>query len=174
METFKKETAIVIFVVLGGITIAVIAFFIGRGMGNNFLPLRNGQTRNENTPTGVAPTATLPATVVITETAMVSPTAVTTVSDADQLCQAVRTKTGMSPADFQCSVGEIQATVARGSVRNSNEMSGAAWFAGKTAGVWKIAYIGQGVPYCVELGSYPFPKTWLSHCVNQSGQIVSR
>jgi len=121
----------------------------------------------------------IPTTPIITATVNVTatPTTITptpTVSDAVLLKAAVMVKTGILANKFEFSIGKNLGTMARGSVRNTDDPSGAVWFAGKKNGVWKVSYVGQGVPTCAEIADFPYPTTWLSHCLNANGDTVAR
>ena len=138
---------------------------------------------NTKVPSNVTPTPTstitvLPTTVIpTTKTPTVLPTTVKptpTIADKDALYAAVLKKSGIPKAKFEFSVGTISGNLAKGSVRNSDDISGAAWFAGKSAGTWKVVYIGQGVPLCSEIVGWNFPTSWISHCVNAQGNTVAR
>lgn len=165
MENTNKEINLVILVVVGAIAVAFIAFWFGRNGNNNMF--KNAADGNQQTAT---PTVTSTQQV----TAVVTASATPLIDDSVLLRAAVLTKSGIPAAKFEFSLGEIQGNVARGSVRNSDDMGGAAWFAGKTEAVWTISYIGQGVPMCADLGTFAYPTTWLSHCVNGSGETIAR
>jgi hypothetical protein len=109
----------------------------------------------------------------ITET----PTATTTTApstDPAGLRTAVLAKSGIPEADFEYSSSYNDGVIARGSLKNKNDISGAGWFAAKVDDNWVVAYIGQGVPKCSEIQAYDFPTSWISHCVNDSGETVAR
>lgn len=126
---------------------------------------------------GGTPTPTVTATPtepMVTATVLVTATPTATVSDADLLKAAVLAKSGIPKAKFEYAVGSNSGMMARGSVRNTDDMGGAAWFAGKLNGVWKVSYIGQGVPLCAEIADFNYPTSWLSHCLGANGQTVQR
>ncbi|KKQ23703.1 MAG: hypothetical protein US40_C0007G0017 [Candidatus Roizmanbacteria bacterium GW2011_GWC2_37_13] len=97
-----------------------------------------------------------------------------TVSDEELIKEVLIAKTGISKDGIEISMSYNDGKIARGSVKNKNEMSGAAWFAGKQNGIWVIAYAGQGVPECSEIAGFDFPTTWLSHCVDSNGTTIQR
>lgn len=109
----------------------------------------------------VSPTR-LPATVTATT---VPPSPTPTVSDEEVIKQGLIEKTGIPDEDLEYSISYNDGQVARGSVRSKNEISGAAWFAGKKNGEWVIAYVGQGVPECSEIEPFNFSIDWISHCM---------
>lgn len=126
---------------------------------------------------GATPTPTLTATPtepLVTATVTATPTASPTVADSVLLRAAVLAKSGIPEAKFEFSIGSNSGVMARGSVRHTDDMGGAAWFAGKLNGVWKVSYIGQGVPLCAEIADFNYPTSWLSHCVNAQGNTVAR
>ena len=131
------------------------------------------------TPIPTASATPIPTTPVITATVKVTlaPTTVAptpTISDSVLLKAAVLAKSGIPANKFEFSIGKNLGTMASGSVRNTDDMGGAAWFAGKKNGTWKASYIGQGVPTCAEIADFPYPTTWLSHCLNASGDTIAR
>lgn len=142
---------------LGLLFFAALVYAVGL-----FLPQQKKSNSN-NTPT---PTATV-TSAPTTKTPTVSPT----ISDADALRLAVLLKSQIPESDFEYSVGSNNGQLARGSVRNENDMSGAAFFAGKVNGVWKVSYIGQGVPTCAEIAGINYPTTWISHCMNGNNTV---
>ena len=96
-----------------------------------------------------------------------------TLTDEEAITQALLARLGWEASELDYSIGENTGTVARGSLKKVSEMNGAAWFASKdSAGVWIIAYIGQGIPECVEIQAFNFPIDWISHCADASGNIV--
>ena len=104
-----------------------------------------------------------------------SPSPVPTLTDEEAIRQALLAKLGWTVAELDFSMGENSGTVARGTVKKVGEMHGAGWFAGKDgAGNWVIAYIGQGVPSCSEIQPFNFPTTWISHCLDGSGNTITR
>ncbi len=103
------------------------------------------------------------------------PPAVPTLTDEEAIKQALLAKLGWTAAEMDFSMGTNTGTVATGGVKKVNEMSGAAWFAGKdNSGSWIIAYIGQGIPNCSEIQAFNFPITWISHCMDSSGNTIAR
>lgn len=124
---------------------------------------------------GATPTPTLTATPtepVVTATVTSTPTP--TIADSVLLRAAVLAKSGIPEAKFEYAVGSNSGVMARGSVRHTDDQGGAAWFAGKLNGVWKVSYIGQGVPLCAEIADFNYPTSWLSHCLNAQGDTVAR
>lgn len=113
----------------------------------------------------------LPPTATATPPAGGSPTPA--ISDEEVIKQGLIEKTGISEEDLEYSISYNDGQVARGSVRNKNEMGGAAWFAGKKDGRWVIAYVGQGVPECSEIEPFNFSIDWISHCM-EGGVAVER
>ena len=102
-----------------------------------------------------------------------NPTPVPTLTDEELIRQALLAKLGWADNELEFSVDENTGTVARGSLNFVGEMQGAAWFAGKdNAGNWVIAYIGQGVPDCSDVQPFNFPTTWISHCLDASGNTI--
>ena len=98
-----------------------------------------------------------------------------TLTDEEAIRQALLTKLGWTAAELEFSVGENTGIAANGTVKKVNDMTGAAWFAGKdSAGNWAIAYIGQGIPYCSEIQAFNFPADWLSHGMDASDNVVER
>ncbi|MBT3337024.1 MAG: hypothetical protein HN855_17120 [Anaerolineae bacterium] len=97
-----------------------------------------------------------------------------TLTDEEAIKQALLVKLGWTAAELDFSMGDNTGTLARGGVKKVGEMQGAAWFAGKdSAGKWIIAHIGQGIPNCVDIQAFNFPTTWISHCVDASGNTVA-
>jgi hypothetical protein len=96
-------------------------------------------------------------------------------TDEAAIKQALLAKLGWAEAEMEFSLSQNTGQVARGGVKKTNEMQGAAWFAGKDAGgKWVIAYVGQGVPNCSDIQAFNFPTDWISHCVDAAGNIVDR
>ncbi|MFZ6022190.1 MAG: hypothetical protein ACOYT9_01830 [Patescibacteria group bacterium] len=116
-------------------------------------------------------TVTPTPSVIISETPLVSATP--TISVEDLLRTLVLEKSGIPEEKFEFSVGTLEENIAKGSVKNSDDIGGAAWFAGKVDNAWQVSYIGQGVPLCSDLGDIPYPTSWLSHCMSQ-GNTVQR
>ncbi len=126
---------------------------------------------------GATPTPTTTATPtepMVTATLTSTPTATPTVADSVLLRAAVLAKSGIPEAKFEFSIGSNSGVMARGSIRHTDDISGAAWFAGKLNGVWKVSYIGQGVPLCAEIADFNYPTSWISHCMSANGQTVQR
>ncbi len=154
---------IAISIIVAGIIIAV-AIYLSKAF-----PFSSSLQKTP-TPT-VSPTTTLPPT----EEPTVQPTLTTAPSeDPAGLRAAVLAKSGIPEADFEYSASFNDGIIARGSVKNKNDISGAGWFAGKVNGTWVVAFIGQGVPKCSEIQAYNFPTSWISHCVNDNGDTVAR
>lgn len=103
--------------------------------------------------------------VIVTNSPMTTE-AVPTSSVEDILRERVLEKSGIPENKFEYSIGILEENIARGSVKNTDDIGGAAWFAGKVNNEWQVSYVGQGVPQCTELGSIPYPTTWISHCMN--------
>lgn len=97
-----------------------------------------------------------------------------TISDEELLRTAVLAKSQIPEEKFKFSVGENLGTLAKGMVQNTDDQGGAQWFAGKVNNTWLVSYIGQGVPNCSDLGTIPYPNSWLSHCLDAQGQTVAR
>ena len=97
-----------------------------------------------------------------------------TKSDRDLLRQALLDKTGINPSDFMFDIADNNGTIARGTVKDKNDISGAGWFAHKSNGVWTITYVGQGVPKCSEVNPYGYPVSWADYCLNSQGKPVHR
>ncbi len=96
-------------------------------------------------------------------------------TDEAAIKQALLAKLGWTEAEMEFSLSHNDGKIARGSVKKTNEMQGAAWFAGKDAsGKWVIAHIGQGVPSCADIQPFDFPADWISHCMDASGNTVER
>lgn len=98
-----------------------------------------------------------------------------TLTDKEAIRLALLAKLGWTAPELDFSLSDNTGTIARGSLKKVGEMQGAAWFAGKD-GTWKwiIAYIGQGIPYCSEIQAFNFPTNWISHCMDSSGNTVTR
>jgi hypothetical protein len=124
---------------------------------------------NKNADNNATPTPTVTSTPVVTS--IMATVVVPTISDADALRLAVLAKSQIPVAEFNYSLGSNNGVIARGSVKNNNDYSGAAWFAGKVNGVWKVSYIGQGVPACADIAGINYPTTWISHCMNGSTTV---
>lgn len=108
-------------------------------------------------------------------TAPPPPTAIPTLTDEEAIKQALLAKLGWTAAEMEFSIGPNTGSLAQGTVKKVNEMSGAAWFAGKdNSGKWIVSYIGQGIPYCSEIQAFNFPTDWISHCVDASENTVAR
>lgn len=96
-------------------------------------------------------------------------------ADETAIKQALLVMMGWPESDMEFSMGENTGQFARGSLKNKNEISGAAWFAARNSnGKWLILYVGQGVPYCNELQGYNIPTSWISHCVDSAGNTIAR
>ncbi len=103
------------------------------------------------------------------------PLAAPTLTDEEAIRQALLAKLGWTAAEMDFSMGENTGIFARGGVKKVGEMSGAGWFAGKdSSGIWIIAYIGQGIPYCSDIQAFNFPTDWISHCMDASDNVVER
>jgi hypothetical protein len=125
----------------------------------------------------VMPSGTIMVSVTTAATAsptvsVVAITVVPTVDDAALLRAEVLAASGIPQEKFQYSVSVNNGTIARGSVKNSDDTNGAAWFAGKVNNVWRVSYVGQGVPFCSALGSIPYPTTWISHCMSGNNTVA--
>ncbi len=96
-------------------------------------------------------------------------------NDEEAIRQALLSYLGWTESELEFTMGEHLGDVANGGVKKVGDMSGAAWFAGKNpSGQWKIAFVGQGLPYCSEIQSFNFPPHWISHCLDASGNTVER
>jgi len=96
-------------------------------------------------------------------------------SDEEAIKQALLAYLGWNESELEFTMGENRGDVANGGVKKVGDMSGAGWFAGKdSGGQWKIAFVGQGLPYCSEIQPYNFPTDWISHCLDGSGNTVER
>ncbi len=153
-------------IIFGSLIIGVFIFF---SQNPNLLPqffnknqVSPTPTSQQNSPTGFEPETTP------------SSTPTPTVSDEKSIKQALIVKTGIAGDEIEVSTSYNDGQLARGGVKNKNEMGGAAWFAGKKNGLWVIAYVGQGVPECNEIAGFDFPVTWLSHCVDSNGNAIQR
>lgn len=123
----------------------------------------------------MAQPATLPPPPTINQAPSVLPTIPPQQTDENAIKEALLIKLGWSETELELSLTQNDGRIARGSVKRTTEMQGAAWFAGKDAnGKWIIAHIGQGVPNCVDIQPFNFPVDWISHCVDSSGQTVER
>lgn len=118
------------------------------------------------------PKPTVTQTVTVTPTSSV--TATPTISDEVALRAAVLAKSEIPEGKFEFAIGSNSGVMAKGSVKNSDDMGGAAWFAGKKNGAWIVSYVGQGVPLCAEIAAFNYPASWISHCVDAKGKTVAR
>ncbi len=147
----------------------IIGFFIFFSQNPNFLNQYPNISQLSPTPISQITPTTANQFPTITS---ISPTV--TVSDEKLIEQALITKAGIGQDEISVSISYNANGLARGGVKNKNEMSGAAWFAGKQNGVWIISYVGQGVPKCSEISGFDYPTTWLSHCVDSNGKTIER
>jgi len=96
-------------------------------------------------------------------------------NDEEAIRQALLAYLGWSESELEFSMGEIDGSVAQGGVKKSGDMSGAAWFAGKDpGGQWVVAHVGQDLPPCDAIQPFNFPTSWISHCMDGSGNTVER
>ena len=124
--------------------------------------------------TSVALTTESVLTPIVPPTSPPPPPPVPTLTDEEAIRQALLAKLGWAEAELDFSIGENTDTVARGTVKKVGEMEGAAWFAGKDgSGNWIIVFIGQGIPYCNDIQAFNFPTTWISHCLDTSGNTIA-
>ncbi len=126
------------------------------------------------------PSVTPSTTLLITSTAQITATPTISVTtgpdktDADVLKAALLFKTGIPAPKFEFSISSNNGVIAKGSVRNTDDMGGAMWAAGKKNGTWIVSYVGQGVPLCTELTGFSYPIAWFSHCLDAKGNTVAR
>ncbi len=169
------------FAIIFGSLIIAVAIFAGLVVANNpslikLAPKRTAPTPVVTPPPVVPPTAetttTVPPTTKPQVTVAVSPTQVP--FDKADIKQQLIDQTGISADRIDVSYGEQLAQVARGSVKAKDEMGGAGWFAAVDNGKWIVVYVGQGVPECDQVNPYPFPTSWISHCINADGNTVTR
>ncbi len=96
-------------------------------------------------------------------------------TDEAAIKQALLAKVGWPESELEFSISQNTGQIAQGSLKNINEIGGAAWFAGKNSpDQWEIAYIGHGIPYCSEIQDFNFPTNWISHCVDASDNTIER
>ena len=158
-----SSTKIAISIIVAGIIIGVAIYF------SKTVPL---STLLQKAPT---PTISPPVSPSQEEEATEKPTITTSPSeDPAGLRAAVLAKSGIEESNFEYSASYNDGVIARGSVKDKNDVGGAGWFAAKVNGTWVVAYIGQGTPKCSEIQPYNFPTSWISHCVNDGGETVAR
>ncbi len=95
-------------------------------------------------------------------------------SDEELIKEALLRKTNIPKSDLEFEIADNTGTIARGTVKNKNEMAGAGWFATKNNNTWTVTYVGQGVPQCSEVNPYNYPISWVDYCINSQGQTVHR
>ena len=96
-------------------------------------------------------------------------------SDEQSIKQALLTQLGWSDAQIQFALTASDGRVAHGTVAQTGQAGGAAWFAAKdSSGQWVIVHTGQSWPLCSAIQPYDFPASYISNCENASGQIVDR
>ena len=96
-------------------------------------------------------------------------------SDEQSIKQALLTQLGWSDAQIQFALTASDGRVAHGTVAQTGQAGGAAWFAAKdSSGQWVIVHTGQSWPLCSAIQPYDFPASYISNCEESSGQIVDR
>lgn len=134
---------------------------------------------------GLSPTLDLAATInaqatqlgALTQSSQPTntPPPTPTLTDEAAIKLALLAKLGWSEPELEFSIGYNDGKIAQGGVKRVGEFSGAAWFAGRdSGGQWVVAYIGQGVPPCADIQPFNFPKEWISHCIDASGNTIER
>ncbi len=105
--------------------------------------------------------------------AVVSPTA----DETAVLISAVRAglvaEHGSDAANLNVTVSKIQGNFAQGGA--SGQGGGGMWFAAKVAGIWKLAWDGNGTISCASINPYNFPATIIPECFDEATQkLVTR
>ncbi|MBI3161897.1 MAG: hypothetical protein HYZ23_05280 [Chloroflexi bacterium] len=124
------------------------------------------QTANAAAPLPFGGNTAVPPTIIL-------PTQ--SVSDEQAIKQALLAQLGWSESQLQFTLSASDGRVAYGSVVQAGAMEGAAWYAAKdSSGRWIIIHVGQGWPLCRAIQPYNFPVNFLSHCEDDSGNVIDR
>ncbi len=181
MDAAEKAPSLLLPVIIG-------SFIVGAFIFAGIIVVANPQLLNFNkttpTPT-VAPIPTdtpmpLPTDTPVPPTNTPAPNpsntpTPATVSYEDEITQQLINKTGIKINDIEVGFGDKLDQVSRGTVKDKNDISGAGWFAAKDSnGMWHVVYVGQGIPLCSDINTYPFPVSWISHCDDGTGNVVAR
>jgi len=97
------------------------------------------------------------------------------IDDESLIKEALLQKSNIPENKLQFSIGENTGQIARGTVKNKDDMGGAMWFAAKDSqNQWTITFIGQGVPDCTQVNPYHYPLSWSDYCMDSHGNTVHR
>ncbi|GEM_PF-2227980 len=185
----KGDTSAVVLAIIAGAIIIAVAIWLGfyyqsrisqtNGGNLNKEPAKTIQGKTSNSPseafaTGDNASGKQSTPRSLSESNNSQQAQTPTKSDRDLIKQALLDKTGINPADFMFDIADNNGTIARGTVKDKNDIGGAGWFAHKSNGVWTITYVGQGVPKCSEVNPYGYPVSWADYCLNSQGKPVHR
>ncbi len=191
----KGDTSAIVLAIIAGAIIIAVAIWLGFYYQVKFSqPKTNGSIEQQRVQVGEKPTSnnlsadkqnsitgnqssTLQSSVGSASghsSASTSNSNTNNKSDEELIKQALLDKTGINPADFMFDIADNNGTIARGTVKDKNDIGGAGWFAHKSNGVWTITYVGQGVPKCSEVNPYGYPVSWADYCLNSQGKPVHR
>lgn len=113
------------------------------------------------------PAPTAPPTQAI---ATVAPS----VSDIEQIREAMAAKHSRPVADVHLTVSENSGTHARGGVKFGDDMAGGWFLAAKNGDNWVIVQDGNGTISCELVEPYDFPVSMVEECVDAGGNLIVR